>query len=151
VGTLEHAVWIQAPPDAVWSVYVDPSRIPDWQTGSPVIEDVRGSGGAPGSTYISRRGPGAATTTVLEAERPRRLVTETHAYLGLRFTVVSTLEALEGGTRLRLRVETHWPRGLGLLGKLVELAVLGGREAEKELGRLKALVESRSPGPDESP
>ena len=63
MGTLEHAVCIQAPPDAVWSVYVDPSRIPDWQTGSPVIEDVRGSGGAPGSTYISRRGPGAATTT----------------------------------------------------------------------------------------
>jgi uncharacterized protein YndB with AHSA1/START domain len=141
VGTLEHAVWIQAPPDAVWSVYADPSRIPEWQTGSPVIEDVRGS------TYVSRRGLGAATTTVLEAERPRRLVTETRAYLGLRFTVVSTLEARDDGTRLRLRVDTHWPRGLGLLGRLVELAVLNRREAEKELGQLKALVESLPPEP----
>ena len=150
MGTLEHAVWIQAAPDTVWPVYVDPLRLPDWQTGSPVIEDVRGSGDVRGSTYISRRGPGAATTTVLEADRPRRLVTETDAYLGLRFTVVSTLEALDGGTRLRLRVDTHWPRGLGLIGRLVELAVLSRREAVKELDQLKLLVESQSSGPDGS-
>ena len=147
MGDLEHSVWIQAPADEVWRIYVDPRRIPDWQTGSPVIEDVTGSGDAPGSTYVSRRGPGRATTTVLEAERPRRLVTGTDAYLGLRFTVVSTLEALDDGTRLDLRVQTRWPRGLGLVGRLVEAAVLSRREAAKELGRLKALVESRAPGP----
>jgi uncharacterized protein YndB with AHSA1/START domain len=141
MGVLEHSVWIEAQPEEVWRIYVDPSRIPEWQTGSPVIEDVRGPGDEPGATYTSRRGPGAARTTVLEAERPRRLVTTTEAYLGLRFDLASRLQPEANGTRLDLRVETHWPRGLGLLGRLVELIVLSDREATKELAGLKALVE----------
>lgn len=32
--------------------------------------------------------------------------------------------------------------GLGLLGRLVEAAILSPREGRKELGRLKALIES---------
>jgi len=139
-------------PEEVWRVYVDPSRIPEWQTGSPVIEDVRGAGDRPGTTYTSKRGPGVAQTTVLEAERPRRLVTRTQAYLGLQFDVVSQLEPEADGTRLELRAETHWPRGLGLLGKLVELAVLSRHEGEKELANLKELVEREAdvpaPGPN---
>jgi hypothetical protein len=35
-----------------------------------------------------------------------------------------------------------WPRGRGLLGKLVEAAILSPREGEKELARLKRLIES---------
>jgi hypothetical protein len=62
----------------------------------------------------------------------------------LRFEVVSQLEPEADGTRLDLRAETHWPRGLGLLGKLVELAVLSRREGSKELSRLKALVETEA-------
>jgi hypothetical protein len=38
-------------------------------------------------------------------------------------------------------METHWPRGRRLLGRLVELVALNPREARKELGYLKALVE----------
>src|SRR5437016_4558613 len=113
----EHSVWIRAMPEEVWRVYVDPSRIPEWQIGSPVIEDVRGAGDRPGTTYTSKRGPGVAQTTVLEAERPRRLVTRTQAYLGLKFDVVSRLEPEADGTQLELHAETHWPRGLGMLGK----------------------------------
>jgi len=141
MGVLEHSVWIQAKPEEVWRAYVDLSRISEWQTGLPVIEDVSGPGDAPGTTYMSRRGPGAARTTVIEADRPRRLWTRTEAYFGLQFDVVSRLEADAGGTRLDVRAETHWPRGLGLLGKLVELAVLSRHEGEKELANLKALVE----------
>ena len=151
MGVLEHSVWIQAKPEEVWRLYVDPSRIPEWQTGSPVIEDVRGAGDGPDTTYISRRGPGVAQTMVLEAERPRRLVTRTQAYLGLQFDVVSQLEPEADGTRLELRAETHWPRGLGLLGKLVELAVLSRHEGEKELANLKELVEREADMPGTRP
>lgn len=141
MGVLEQSVWIHADPERVWSVYVDPMRIPDWQTGSPVIEDVHGAADAPGSTYVSRRSPGKARTTVVAAERPRRLVTRTDAYFGLRFDVVSRLQAEGDGTRLDLHVETHWPRGLGLLGRLLEGVFLSAREGRKELANLKSLVE----------
>ena len=144
MGVLGYSVWIGARPEEVWPVYTDPLRIPEWQTGSPEILDVHGMGGSPGSTYVSRRRFGSACTTVVEAEQPRRLVTRTEAYLGLRFDVTSLLEAEADGTRLSLRAETRWPRGLGLLGNLVELAILNSREAERELKNFKALVESET-------
>ena len=91
-----------------------------------------------------KRGPGAARTNVLEAERPRRLMTRPDAYLGLQFDVVSELAAEGDGTRLKLWAETHWPRGLGMVGKLVEFAILNDREVNKELANLKALVERQA-------
>ncbi len=147
-SAVDYSVWIHASPEEVWRVYVDPSRIPEWQTGSPVIEEVRGSGDKPGSTYVSRRRPGAARTTVIDVDKPGRLMTSTEAYLGLRFDVTSSLTPQADGTLLELRAQTHWPRGLGLLGKLVEAVILSPREAQKELGRLKQLIESNPPNLD---
>jgi uncharacterized protein YndB with AHSA1/START domain len=141
MGELEYSVWINASPEDVWRSYVDPTRIPDWQTGKPVIGDVQGAPGEPGSTYVSRRGPLVAQTTVLTADAPRELVTWTDAYLGLQFEVASRLIERSGGTDLRLRATTHWRRGLGPVGRIVELAVLSPREARKELAMLKAFVE----------
>lgn len=146
MGVLENSVWIAAQPEAVWRVYVDPSRIPEWQTGSPVIMDVSGPGDRPGSTYGSRRSPGTARTTVLAADAPNRLVTTTDAYLGLRFDVESRLRPESGGTRLDLRTVTRWPRGLGLIGKLVEYAVLNRNEGNRELANLRGLVEREAQG-----
>jgi hypothetical protein len=51
------------------------------------------------------------------------------------------------GTLLELRAETYWPRGLGVVGKLVEAAILSPREGRKELGRLKEFIEN-NPVPD---
>ena len=111
MGAANWSVWIQARPEDVWRTYVDPARIPDWQTGSPVIEDISGAGDEPGTTYISRRGPGAAQTTVLEAVRPRHLVTRTQAYFGLQLGLTSELTSQGEGTRLELRARTQWPPG----------------------------------------
>jgi uncharacterized protein YndB with AHSA1/START domain len=146
MGALEYSEWIKAPPQDVWRAYVDPSRLPEWQTGGPVIADIQGSGGQPGSSYTSTRGPGTARTTVLSADPPHRIVTSTVAYFGLKFDVDSRLQPEGNGTLLRLRAETHWPRGLGLVGKLVERAILSGAEARKELANLKALVEREGEG-----
>ena len=78
---------------------------------------------------------------MLSAVRPRELVTSTDAYLGMQMRVTSQLVERSGGTDLRFEVATTWPRGRRLLGRLVELAVLNGREQRKELGFLKYLVE----------
>ena len=146
MGEVEHSVWLDALPERVWRTYADPARIPDWQTGRPVITDVRGTPGEVGATYTSRRGPLAARTTVLAADAPHELVTTTDAYLGLQVRVTSRLRARSGGTELSLRVVTSWRRRLGPLATLVELAVLNPREVRKELALLKALVE-REAGP----
>jgi uncharacterized protein YndB with AHSA1/START domain len=144
MGVIEHEVWIDASPAAVWRLYADPTRIPEWQTGSPVVEVVRGDGMSPGSVHRSRRGRLVGRTEVRESDPPRRLVSDTVASLGLRFVVTSDLRDERGGTRLLLHVRTTWPRGLGLLGRVVERALLSGGEAAKELTRLKALAESDS-------
>lgn len=141
MGALEYSVWIRARPEDVWGTYTDPSRLPEWQTGSPVIADIHGSGGQPGSTYTSARGPGTARTEVISSDPPQRMVTSTVAYFGLKFDVETRLQPESGGTLMRIRAETHWPRGLGLVGKLIERAILSGSEARKELANLKALVE----------
>ena len=151
MGILEHSVWIKARPEDVWKAYVDPGRLPEWQTGSPVIADVHGMAGQTGSTYASSRRPGTARTAVLSAEPPRRIVTRTVAYFGLKFDVDTRLEPEGNGTTLRLRAETHWPRGLGLPGRLVERAVLSGSEARKELANLKALIEREVQEPPNQP
>ncbi|WP_426225171.1 SRPBCC family protein [Pseudarthrobacter sp. DSP2-3-2b1] len=147
MGALEYSEWIKASPEDVWRVYADPSRLPEWQTGSPVIVRIEGAGDQPGSIYTSTRGPGTARTTVLSADPPHRLVTRSVAYFGLTFDVDSRLLPERNGTLLRLRVETHWPRGLGLVGRLVERAILSGSEARKELANLKAIVEREAGKP----
>ena len=141
MGMHYHSIWIAADPQRVWNVYADPARIPEWQTGSPIIEGVGSPGDQPRTTYISRRGRLAARTTVIDADPPRRLTTRTAAYFGLRFAVSSQLEGEAGGTTLGLTVETQWPPGLRPFGKLIELAILSDREGRKELANLKALVE----------
>lgn len=63
MGAVDYSVWIKASPEQVWRVYVDPSRIPEWQTGSPVIEEVHGSADQP-----------AAATSHGGAQVPRALL-----------------------------------------------------------------------------
>lgn len=141
IGELAYAVWIKAAPELVWRIYVDPHRIPDWQTGKPVIEDVHGGPGELGSAYVSRRGPLVSRTTVLGSDTPTRLVTRTEAYFGLELEVTSRLIERAGGTDLKMTVETHWRPRRRLVTKVVERAILSGREARKELAYLKTIIE----------
>lgn len=144
MGALEYSVWIKAAPESVWRAYADPTRIPEWQTGRPVIDDVRGEFGVAGSSYVSRRGRLAARTMVLSADAPRELVTWTDAYFGLQLEVTARLGERSGGTDVHLLVATRWRRGFAPLAKIVESAILSPAQARKELDALKALVEAES-------
>lgn len=144
MGEFVYSVWIKATPAQVWRTYIDPNRIPEWQTGKPVIGDVRGAPGEPGSTYVSRRGPLTARTTVLTSAVPAQLVTRADAYLGMQLQVTSRLTDRAGGTDLELTAQTRWPPGRRLVGKLVERAVLSPREAAKELTNLKTIIEQEA-------
>ncbi len=144
MGQVEYSVWIDAAPESVWQAYVDPARIPDWQTGRPSVVDVEGRAGEPGSSYRTRRGPLVARTVVVASGAPHQLVTRTEAYLGLQLEITSRLAERDGGTELRLVVVTHWRHRLGPVAWVVELAVLNPGEARKELALLKGFVERES-------
>ena len=141
MGVLRYSVWIDAQPAAVWRVWTDLDRLPQWQTGSPQVVDASGPGDTVGTTYAVRRGPTRSETTILVADAPTRYVSRTTAVLGLQLVVTTDLGPDRGGTLLALEATTRWPRGLGLIGRGVEAVILNPREAESELANLKALVE----------
>jgi hypothetical protein len=142
MGAVQQSIWIGAAPGLVWDVYTNLDRIPEWQTGDPRLLEASGRGDEVGTTYTVRRGPGAARTTVTEAVRPELHRSRTRAYFGLSFDLAAKLLPEQGGTRILLQAQTHWPKGLGLLGRVVEFAFLNEQEAKGELERLKVLVES---------
>ncbi len=142
MGAVQQSIWIGAASGLVWDVYTDLDRIAEWQTGDPRVVEASGRGGEVGTTYIVRRGPGAARTTVTEAMRPELHRSRTNAYFGLSFDLTAKLLPEQDGTRILLQAQTHWPKGLGLLGRVVEFAFLNAHEANRELERLKVLVES---------
>jgi uncharacterized protein YndB with AHSA1/START domain len=144
MGTAHYSIWIDASPDRVWDVFTNLERIPDWQTGDPCVIEVSGPGDEVGTTYTVRRGPGTGRTIVTEAVRPTIYASRTDAYLGLSFDLTATLRPDRSGTTLTLRADTHWPRGLRLLGRIVEFAFLNQREANRELERLKVLLEAEA-------
>lgn len=150
--TVQYSVWIDAPPALVWDVYTNRDRIAEWQTGDPHVVDTTGQGQEAGATYSVRRGPGTSRTTITEAVRPSLHASRTDAYFGLSFDLITSLAPENGGTRLQLRAQTHWPKGLGLIGRVVEFAVLNGNEANRELERLKVLIEREAAkdGPTDS-
>jgi uncharacterized protein YndB with AHSA1/START domain len=141
VAVLRYDIWIEASPDDVWAVYTDLDRIPEWQTGAPRVAEASGSGGVVGTTYLVRRGPMTSRSTITAADAPAHHASHTQAVLGLTFDLVADLTAADGGTRLALEARTEWPRGLRLVGRAVESALLSEREAVKELTNLKTLVE----------
>jgi uncharacterized protein YndB with AHSA1/START domain len=144
MGVVQHSIWIGAAPSTVWDLYTDLDRMSEWQTGDPRVLAIDGCGDQVGTTYAVRRGPGAARTTVTEAVRPSLHGSRTNAYLGLSFDLTARLLPEQGGTRLLLEAQTHWPRGIGLLGRVAEFVFLNGGEADRELERLKVLVESEA-------
>ena len=141
MAVLKYDIWIEASPDDVWAVYTDLDRIPEWQTGAPRVAEANGSGDVVGTTYLVRRGPMTSRSTITAADAPAHHASHTQAVLGLTFDLVADLTAADGGTRIALEARTEWPRGLRLVGRAVESALLSEREAVKELTNLKTLVE----------
>ena len=139
-----YSIWIAAPPTEVWNVYTDLNRLPDWQTGNPKVVDATGPGDREGAKYTVKRGPASARTEVITADSAAMHVTRTEAYFGLRFELTTHFVPKSGGTELQLHLKTHWPGGLGFLGKAVEFVIFNSREGDLELRRLKTLVEEEA-------
>jgi uncharacterized protein YndB with AHSA1/START domain len=148
MSEVETTIDIAAPPEAVWSLALDPSRLQDWVTIHRGLHDH--SGGRIRSGYemeqtLCLRGVNFKVHWELvqcdaphHAEWHGRGPARSHAETEYRLSPDGG-----GGTLFHYRNEFRAP--LGPLGAMASRAIVGGlpqREADASLLRLKALAEN---------
>ncbi len=132
-------------PEALWSVLSDPESYGHWVVGAADIRDADATWPAPGATFHHTqgiRGVGLKdSTTVLEAQAPRRLVLEVRARPVVIAKVTLDLAPNAGGTHVTM---TEWPIG-GWLAKIYRPRMDGMITARNDvsLKRLARLAERR--------
>ena len=144
--TIESAVDLDAPPEAVYRLVMDPRRLGDWVSvheellESPDGELKRGSKLTQCLKVAGRRF--RVSWEVTEDDCPRRVVWEGHGPVRTRARVVYDFDARDGGTRFAYLNEYQVPGGPA--GRLAGRAVarVAKREMKRSLDRLKELVES---------
>ena len=145
---LTREIEIDASPDAVYDVLADPTCLGEWVTIQDELEEAPDGDLKAGDTLRQRMKVAGTkfhlSWTVMEADRPNRIVWEGKGPMGSKALAVYELhENGDGKTRFTYLNEYAMPGGPA--GKLAGRAILkaSGREADRTLERLKELVERR--------
>jgi uncharacterized protein YndB with AHSA1/START domain len=146
---LEREIDIAAPRERVYEVLLDPDCLGEWVTIQEELEEApEGRDLEPGDTLRQRMKVAGQrfklSWTVVEANRPARVVWEGHGPMGSKAKAVYELaENGDGGTRFSYMNQYDLPGGPA--GRLAGRAIVkaSGGEADKSLERLKALVEGK--------
>jgi uncharacterized protein YndB with AHSA1/START domain len=148
VTKLEREIEIQAPREDVYAVLSDPNCLAEWVTIQDELEEAPDGDLKAGDTLRQRMKVAGTkfrlSWTVMEADRPNRIVWEGKGPMGSKARAVYELhENGDGKTRFTYLNEYAMPGGPA--GKLAGRAILkaSGREADRTLERLKELVERR--------
>lgn len=137
---------IDAPPEAVYDVMLDPSRLHEWVTIHRKVN--RTDSGEPREGYemdqtlCLRHANFKVHWTLTEADRPHRATWEGRGPAGSYARTSYRLKDNGGGTHFEYENEFKAPGGF--LGAAASRAVMGGvpaREANRSLSRLKRLLE----------
>ena len=143
-------IGIDAPPERVWAIAMDPDRLAEWVTIHRKLGEVSHRPLREGSTVeqaFSLRGAHFKVHwTVTELEEGRRVVWTGDGPVRSRACTTYEL-APDGNGGTRFVYENDFSAPGGPLGAVAARALVGGiskREAERTLKRLKSLVESES-------
>jgi uncharacterized protein YndB with AHSA1/START domain len=138
-------VQLDAPPQAVWDVVMDPRRFGDWVTIHRGVKNVSDTPLEEGSTLEQRlclRGVSFTVRwTVVELEEPRLVVMEGRGPARSRAITRDELTEKDGGTSFAYVNEFKTP--MGPLGAAASKVLVGGvseREAKASLQKLKRLL-----------
>lgn len=146
MGHARDSIQIHAQRDEVFELVIDARRWPEWQTTTAEVRGVEGPLDSVGKTYRvvanfgGQRVESAGSVTKLE--RPAIFEVVGSAAGGVRLVTRTTLEPLDGGTRVTVEIDYELPGGFlaQLLGPVI------GRQVELELRQsalnLKSLVEA---------
>lgn len=136
---------IDAPPEGVYRLVMDPHRLDEWVSIHDHLEDAPDGELARGSELTQCLKVAGqrfkVSWQVSEDDCPRRVVWEGHGPVRTRARVVYEFEARDGGTRFSYANEYAVPGGPA--GKLAGRAVARAarREMRRSLDRLKNLLE----------
>ena len=106
MGSHTHGQHVDAPPAAVFDLYIDLERMSEWVGGVTGVVDLSGPVDVVGTTYTVMFGKVKSPTRVVEVERPRRFVTHFGNAI-LKGTNHATFEPEDGGTRVTVRLDTE--------------------------------------------
>lgn len=142
------SIEIDAPPDVVFDVALDPRRLADWVTIHRELlsaDDGPPHEGMKMEQRLTLRGAAFTVKWTLEAcERPVHAEWKGRGPARSKAETEYALEALPGG-RTRFSYRNDFKAPLGPLGAVAGSALVGGlpeKEAIASLGRLKLLVEA---------
>ena len=147
MAKLERTIEIDATPEVVYDVLTDPNCLGEWVTIQEELEEApEGRDLKPGDELRQRMKVAGQrfklSWTVVESERPARVVWEGHGPMGSKAKAVYELsENGSGGTHFSYMNQYDMPGGLA--GKLAGRAIVkaSGGEADRSLERLKKLCE----------
>ncbi|HEX8066996.1 MAG TPA: SRPBCC family protein [Thermoleophilaceae bacterium] len=146
---LEREIEIHAPRERVYEVLTDPRCLGEWVTIQEELERAPDGDLTAGDELCQRMKVAGRrfhlTWTVVEASRPSRVVWEGCGPLRSKARAVYELSS-DGDGRTRFSYLNEYRLPGGPLGRVAGRGVVAasGREADRSLERLKALVESRA-------
>ncbi len=137
---------IDATPDQIWAVLADAMSYDRWVVGAKDIRTADGTWPEPGSSLHHTLGVGPMevkdTSTVLEADPPRRLVLEARGRpLGMA-RVELLLEPVEGGTKVTMIEDVTRPAPVRVLNPVLH-PMVHSRNTET-LRRLEEATHERT-------
>jgi carbon monoxide dehydrogenase subunit G len=137
---------IQAPPDRVYDLMLDPERLHEWVTIHRKVNHVDGGEPRKGyemdQTLCLRHANFKVHWTLTQADRPNHATWEGKGPAGSYARTAYTLTPNAAGTHFEYENEFKAPGGI--LGAAASRVVVGGvpeREAQRSLQQLKALLE----------
>ena len=138
---------IDAPPETVYDVMLDASRLHEWvsihRKVNRVDDGTPREGFRMDQTLCLRHAHFKVHWTLTEAERPRAATWEGHGPAGSYARTSYRLTEVDGG-RTRFEYENEFKAPGGVLGAAASRVIVGGvpqREANHSLQNLKALLE----------
>jgi carbon monoxide dehydrogenase subunit G len=148
VSVVHARIEIDAPPETVYEVMLDPSRLHEWVTIHRKVNRV--DDGAPhegfemDQTLCLRHANFKVHWTLTEADRPHAATWEGRGPAGSYARTGYRLQPVDGGSRTRFEYENEFKAPGGFLGMAASRVIVGGvpeREANRSLQNLKKLLE----------
>jgi uncharacterized protein YndB with AHSA1/START domain len=147
VSRVNAQIEIAAPPERVYDLMLDPTRLHEWVTIHRKVNRV--DDGSPHKGYemdqtlCLRHANFKVHWTLTEADRPHAATWEGRGPAGSYARTSYRLQAVDGG-RTRFQYENEFRAPGGLLGAAASRVIVGGvpeREANRSLQKLKSLLE----------
>lgn len=141
--TVKESIEIDASPEQVWEVLMDPTTLDRWVSAHRKLEDVPNLPLDEGDTFRQRLGVGPVgfwvTWHVLEAQRPGLARWKGEGPGGSSADVTYRLNPVDDGKRTQFEYENDFTPPGGILGRAAKKAVnaaAGQREARKSMKSL---------------